>query len=303
VPQPRLIDRLRSALAPALLAALVLAAASPALAYDKATDTNEVVLNKLFPKKGRVELDARLGVVLNSTFQQTFLGNAGITYFWSETWGFQLEGSAGLVSDKPERKCIETFYNDPNFGVSDECGDAAPVETDANGDPVPEADQDANYGPAYMPIRTLKYMVIGNFVWNPIYGKQIILLSATNYFDFYIGIGGGVAMSEFYPKTPEFEDGKKTRGTFPCTVENRKKGENCDKSQNPGTTDPNLTGDSGRPEPESQTHVLAHFSIGQRFHFLKRFMINASLENYTLLATESGFDNFLTIMGGVGVRF
>lgn len=276
---------------------LAFAAFGPvAFGYEKATESNEVVLNKLFPKKGKTELDMKLGVVLNSSYTQTFLANGGISYFWSEEWGLSVEASYAIVSDKNERKCVETFYNDPNFAVTEECGEDAPEE---------DSEGDANWGPAYVPIRQLKYMFTANAVWNPIYGKQIVLLSATNYFDFYLLMGGGIAMSDFYPKQSEFpESGKSTRGTF-CVkkeAEPQKPG-GCDASKNPGTDNPDEIGDSGRPAPQQETNVLMHLAVGQRFHFLKRFVVNASLENYTLLGTEAGFDNFLTLMGGFGVRF
>lgn len=270
------------------------------MAYEKATESNEVVMNKLFPKVRRVELDGKFGVVLNSSYTQTFLANAGITYFWSEEWGFNVEGDFASVQSKPERTCIESFYNDPNFLIGPECGG---TEDDLKEDTA----GDANYGPAYVPIRELKYMFIGNFVWNPIYGKQIVLLSATNYFDFYISMGGGVAMSDYYPLQKEFRDdagadaGRKQRDKF-CVKAQEEKGR-CKRDGNPGTLDDSLIAEGGRPAAESQTNLVAHFSIGQRFHFFKRFNMSGSLENYTLLGTDSGFDNFFTLMGGLGVRF
>lgn len=285
----------------AMLAAAfcALTAASPALAdeYLKAVEGPDVVLNKIFPKKQKVELDAKFGVVLNSSYQQSFLANGGLTYFFSEEWGFNVEGNFAIVTDKPERKCVESFYNDPNFAVAEECDGsdegAAKWKSDTEGD--------ANYGPAYVPVRNLKMIFTGNLIWNPIYGKQIVLLSATNYFDFYILMGGGVAMSEYQPKTPEFENGTKTRGTF-CVKKDAQAGK-CNAAGNPGTTDAELVGEAGRPVPQAQTNVLGHFGVGQRFHFFKRFLFTASLEDYLLLGTDSGFDNFLVIMGGLGVRF
>ncbi len=279
----------------------VLAPSTVGFAYEKATDLNEVVLMKLFPKKKKIELDARFGLVLNSSYNNTFLGNLGLTYFWSEEWGFNVEGTFAAVSDKDERGCIETFYNDPNYAVdSAECGDAEALKEDEDGD--------ANFGPAYVPIRELKNMFIGNFVWNPIYGKQIVLMSATNYFDFYIKMGGGVAMSDFYPKQSEVASGKSSRGAF-CRKQDStevKGPEGCterSEGKNPGTTNQEETGITGRPIPEAQSNLTMHLSIGQRFHFMKRFLVTASLENYTLLGTDSGFDNFLALMGGFGVRF
>jgi len=278
----------------------VIAPSNIGLSYEKASDLNEVVLMKLFPKKEKVELDARFGLVLNSSYNNTFLANMGLTYFWSEEWGFNVEGTFAATQDKPERGCIETFYNDPNFEVDAECGDSEALKDDPDGD--------ANFGPAYVPIRELKNMFIGNFVWNPIYGKQIVLMSATNYFDFYIKMGGGVAMSDFYRKQPQVASGKSSRGAF-CRKQDStevKGPQGCterSEGKNPGTSDQDETGITGRPDVEAQSNLTMHLSIGQRFHFMKRFLFTASLENYTLLGTDSGFDNFLALMGGFGVRF
>ncbi len=283
----------------------VLVPSNLGLAYEKATDLNEVVLMKLFPKKKKIELDARFGLVLNSSYTDTFLGNMGLTYFWSEEWGFNVEGTFAATNDKKERACIETFYNDPNYAVDAECGS----QGDGAEGLKEDEDGDANFGPAYVPVRELKNMFIGNFVWNPIYGKQIVLMSATNYFDFYIKMGGGVAMSDFYRKQSEIpSSGKSSRGAF-CRKDDStevKGPEGCterSEGKNPGTTNEDETGVTGRPIPESQSNLTMHLSIGQRFHFMKRFLVTASLENYTLLGTDSGFDNFLALMGGFGVRF
>lgn len=281
-------------------AILALALAGTAQAYEKATEGEGVVMNKLFPKKSKIELSARFGYVLNSSFVQTYMANGGLTYFFSEEWGLNLDGNFALTSDKPERTCIEQFYNDPNFTVSDECGEANPKEA-AGGD-----EKDANWGPAYMGVRQLKYIFTANMIWNPIYGKQIVLLSATNYFDFFLGFGGGVAMSDYYAQSKKIKDSDKdARGTFQCTEDSKAKGEctDADKAKNPGTDDEKLIGIDGRPTAEQQTNLLIHLSLGQKFHFLKRFMLTAGLENYTLVGTPSGFDNFFTLVGGLGVRF
>ena len=270
------------------------AASGVAFGYEKATEGGDVVMNKLFPKKSKVELDGKFGVVLNSSYEQTLLGSAGLTYFFSEEWGLNLEGNFAMTSDKAERTCIETFYNDPNYAVGDECGASSPKDQDPQGD--------ANWGPAYVPIRQLKYIFTANMVWNPIYGKQIVLLSATNYFDFFFTFGGGLAMSDFYPKRTTFADGKLTRNADFCTKQGATT-TGCKTDSNPGTDDDTQIGVSGRPLAQSESNVTIHVGLGQRFHFLKRFLLTAGLENYTLIGTESGFDNFFTLMGGLGVRF
>lgn len=272
---------------------------SPAMAYEKAVEGPDVVLDKLFPKKGKVELDARAGMMLNTSYQQTFFVNGGLNYFWSETWGLNLEGYFAMASDKNERRCIETFYNDPNFNVAEECGENFPVEENPSG---PGGKQDANWGPAYVPIRELKYMFVGNAVWNPIYGKQILLLSATNYFDFYLSGGAGLAMAQVYPKTKSLPDGRNSRGDWACLEKQRAAGE-CTSEINPGTDKIEEIGVEGRPTPQASTTPLIKLAVGQRFHFFNRFQIMGALENFTLLGTQSGFDNFFTIMFGLGARF
>ena len=277
-----------------LLALICLSWASLGLAYEKAVEGPDVVKDKLFPKKSNIEVDGKLGMVLNGSYTQTFLANAGITYFWSETWGFNLDGNFALNSDKVERNCIENFYNDPNFALGSQCGGADTLSQDQAGD--------ANFGPAYVPIRQIQYMGTGNFVWNPIYGKQLILMSFTTYFDFYVAFGGGMAISQYYPERLNFPDGHPQRGVF-CTKAASKQANGCSTANNPGTTDTTLIGTAGRPAPLNENNVVAHVAIGQRFHFLKHFELLASLEDYTLIGTEQTFDTYLTLFGGLGVRF
>lgn len=268
---------------------------SAVFAYEKATDSTEVVLDKLFPKRSKLEIDAKGGYILNSSYSHTMLAGGGLTYFWSEEWGFNADAFLALVKDKPERACIENFYNNPNHAdLGAQCGGADNLSNDKKGD--------ANFGPAYVPIRKLKYMFTGNFVWNPIYGKQIFLLSATNYFDFYLIFGGGIALSDYYPLVTNFPDGRAQRAQqWPCTKEQAAK-TGCNPKQ-VGTTDTSLIGIPGEPVPQSESNVMIHLAVGQRYHFFKRFELMGSLENYTLLGTEQGFDNFLTLVGGLGMRF
>jgi len=252
--------------------------------YKRATDDKDNVKNKLFTKDKKIELDLKMGLVLNSSFVDTMLFNGGVSYFWSEEWGVLGEANLAVSSDKNERGCLETFYNDPSQQVGRECGDGA------------DWDDEANWGPAYMGIRELKSIVAVSAVWNPVYGKQIILLSGVGHFDLFIAMGGGLAMSDYYAKSPILLDGTTSRGSVT-------RDENDNITDQPGTNDESLTGIEGRPAVEAQTNVTAHFSIGQRFHFAKRFALLAELKNYTLLGTPSGFDNFFSLMGGIGIRF
>ena len=266
-------------------------------AYEKATEGSEVVMDKLYPKKKTVQLDLKFGYFLTASYLNSFLANASLNYFWSENWGFSLEGNLVLNADKVERGCIETFYNDPNKVVSAPC-------SSNGGDLKDDPDEDANYGPAYVPIRKLNYILTGNFVWNPIYGKQILLLSATNYFEIYTAFGPGVAMSDFYPeRLTLLNDANKSARAGDFCVKKIAANKGCDASKNPGTTDITQTGIDARPVPLAETTPLIHLALGQRFHFAKHFVLDASIEDYALIGTEQGFDNFLVLSGGLGYRF
>ena len=186
--RPSCVTSLLSSLASSVLSALVLSALlTPNLfagvgGYKKATEGDDVIKNKLYPKQGHVELNGpNVGVILNQSYVSTYLFNGGINYFWSETWGLGLEMSYALNKDRPERDCIENFYNDPDFLVSAECN---------AGDDVLTQENRANYGPAYVSIREYNYLFSANALWNPIYGKQILLLSSVMSFDIYASVGG-----------------------------------------------------------------------------------------------------------------
>src|SRR5690606_4573748 len=74
--------------------------------YLRATDDPDNVKNKIFTKKGRVELNLPdVGFVMNQAFITTYLIHGGISYYTSEEWGYGLEASFGLNQDKSERDC------------------------------------------------------------------------------------------------------------------------------------------------------------------------------------------------------
>ncbi|MCX6124436.1 MAG: hypothetical protein NTV34_06760, partial [Proteobacteria bacterium] len=173
--------------------------------YKKSTEGDDVVKNKLYPKKGKIELNGpNLGLILNQSYVDTYIVNGGLNYFWSEVWGFGADFSYAMVKDRNERKCIETFYNDPKYEVDAECGGPDNITGSAN------------YGPAYVNIREYNYIFSGSAIWNPIYGKEIFFLSAVGYFDVYMSLGAGLAMTTFYPQSTTLKNGKESRGTFPA---------------------------------------------------------------------------------------
>ena len=120
-------------------------------AYKKATEGKEVVLDKLYPKKGKIEINPSFGAILNQSYMQSFLVGGSIAYFWSETAGFNVDFQLSLNSDKSERTCIENFFWDPFKTAPTVCG--APEDMG----PVDEEDF-PRYGPAYVPIREINYI-------------------------------------------------------------------------------------------------------------------------------------------------
>lgn len=273
-----------------------------AYAYRRAIEGKDNVKKKLYKRRKKFELSApNVGIILNQSYINSMLLNGGFVYHMSSEWAFGLDVSMSFNSDKPERTCIESFYNDPNEQLSAPCPgpDGDTSEMDSLGDRGAGPDfRQANYGPAYVPIREITNIIIANAVWTPVYGKQLILLSATSYFDFYFEFGGGVTMSQFYPQQKTLFNGYPSRGEF------NKDGTFPDSGQigaEPEETD--SYGIDGRPVPESQTHLTVNLGVGQKFHFGKRFHLKMYLRNFTLLATEDTFQNLFALYTGVGLRF
>jgi outer membrane beta-barrel protein len=267
--------------------------------YRKAIETDENVKNKLFPKDGLWEFSGpSFGTILNQSYIDSYLIHFGLTYFTSERWGLSLEGAYAINTDKPERYCIEHFYNDPYEIVGATClspGEDPTHDLEVNGLPV----KGASFGPAYVPIRELNYLVTGSFIWNPIYGKQLAFLSFTNYFDIFITGGIGATFSTFYPESLHLRNGTISRGPVPNTITG------CPSSPGVCPRDPNidnLIGEGGRPDPISDISPTLTFGIGQKFHFKKRFHIKVEIRNYTLVGTEEGYEPFFALWAGFGFR-
>lgn len=275
---------------------------SPVLAddYVRATDDPDNVKNKIYPRKKKLEFGGDFGGILNQGFVNTFLIHLSANYFFSENWGAGLEYSIGMVSDKDERACIETFYNklpdtEGNIPVDAEC---------VSQDPDPQKARDAfstnrvNYGPAYMPIREISGLAALNLIWNPVYGKQLVFMSSTSFFDiFFIG-GVGVALSTFYPKSLELRNGETSR----CVARDNEDNNGEYGYYNCGTTDEQYIGKEGRPDPESSTLPIINLGIGQKFHFGKKFSFKVELRNTTILGTPSAFENLVAVWGGLNIR-
>jgi outer membrane beta-barrel protein len=300
----------------ALLVVFVASLGAPLYAqkYRKAVEGPDNVKNKRYPKVKRFEIDLQAGGLLNQSYVRSIAFGGSIQYFWSERWGMSLDGMFYSNTDKAERTCIENFYNDFYNRIGNECaadGSKATAQAEIRaGDVVPKMpgggveNPGPNIGPAYVPIRENTLTIGLNAIWAPIYGKQLMFLSQTNYFDVYFLFGGGIAMSEFYPKQAEDpQTGRKYRLTS-----------NQPPDANPGDdivepaagVDPSRTdayGIDGRPQVQKESNVYINLGIGQKYHFGKKFHVKFELRNFTTLGFgESGISNNLKIVGGVGLR-
>lgn len=261
------------------------------MGYMKATEGNEVVLNKMYPKKRRVELNLlEGGFIMNQSFIDSYLLHGSLLYFPNEVWGFGIDGAYVINQDRFERYCVENFYNDPDREVGAECQtqDGA-YRSDLSGA------SRANLGPAYMPIRELNYLLTASAIYNLAYGKQLYFLSATQYFDLYFLMGGGLAFSDYYPMETVLKNGNKARGPFPETGTSGAPG--VDGSQ----TD--QYGEAGRPVPTSATTMTVDFGVGQKIHFAKMANFKLEVRDYLLLGTPGGFETYFAMIAGLGVRF
>ena len=188
-----------------------------ARAYVKAIEGKENVKRKIYPKRKKFELSVpNVGLIMNQSYIDTVLVNGGFKYFFNEKWGVGLDFAFASNADKSERGCIENFYNDPNEEVPIPCGSkdelvAAAAAGNCGGVAGTTC---ANFGPAYVPIREIDNIITLNAVWTPIYGKQLVLLSATSHFDLFFEFGGGLVNSQYYAKRDSLNNTNSPRGTF-----------------------------------------------------------------------------------------
>jgi outer membrane beta-barrel protein len=262
-----------------------------AQAQQRAVDDLENVKAKIYPKDGKVELAVpSFGMVITSPFVQTMLVHGGLTYFTDEESGWGVEGFFAVNGDTNDRKCLESFYNDPQNNLTAECGAVGDSEKVGTASAA-----NTNYGPAYVPVRELKMLVAANYVWNPIYGKQLFFLSATNHFDVFFTLGLGVAMSDYFPEQTVLRNGKNSRAVF-----------REDTNTLEGGAAPSETasyGEEGRPDSEAQTTPFVNLGFSQRFHMTKMIALRFELRDMLLLGTPGGFENYIAILGGVSFRF
>jgi hypothetical protein len=275
------------------LALPLLVCARPAAAGERAGDSDDVVLRRLYPKTRTVEVGAGAGWLLNPTFVETSLATLRFRYHWSEAWGLGLDIGAARTRDRNERRCVETFYNDPLHEAGASCS------ADDGGASLEESEH-VNLGPAYVPIRELRGLVAlyGDYTLG--YGKQILLLGATSHFDLRVRAGAGDVVSDFYeerrtvrghPERPSRGDPDGDGGAAKAGVE-------------PGEADGDglLYGDEGRPAPRRETTPALYLGLAEELHVARRFFVSAELAAYAMTSAERGFEPFLVAELGLGLR-
>ena len=80
-----------------------------AASYKKATEGKDVVLDKLYPKKGKIEINPSFGAILNQSYMQSFLAGGNIVYFWKEGSGFSVDFQLALILTKLRGLVLKVF--------------------------------------------------------------------------------------------------------------------------------------------------------------------------------------------------
>lgn len=264
--------------------------------YDRAVEGNEVVKGKLYPKKGKFQISAQFGGILNQSYLATSLIPVGVTYHINEWHAVNAEIAFGISQEQPARQCVEDFFYDPNRariasgdrGLSP-CDPSPPPANDASIPNDPNGENKPGYQrkPAYVPIRQIDQLYNVNYQWTPVYGKALWFLKAVGYLDFYTNAGLGLAATTVWPLKNTTRSGALTRDEGVPNAE----------------TD--SWGKAARPEPVSDMAPTLSLGIGTRFFFARMFTANIDFRNTSLFGDDgrggSEFMNFFSIWGGLGV--
>lgn len=287
--------------------------------YRKSVEGNEVVKGKFYPKKGRFQLNGGGGMILNQSFINTFVFGGSATYHFDEWHAFNAEFLLGKSSDKSDRTCVENFYLDDDYAKRNagEIGSAffAPcpqnlaqaqlkeadkLPVDSGEKDTVKTDKNPKYyekrapfqkNAAYMPIREINTLLSANYQWTPVYGKSLFFLSQVVYLDFYLNVGAGVVMSNYYPLKDTLTDDNG----------------NTVNMKDVGTVNKEQYGMEGRPQPLAQTSPMMSLALGSRFFMARKYLFDIQLKNYSILGNDGRGGTELTaplaITGGLGILF
>ena len=263
----------------------------------------EVVLNKRYPKKNKIELSfPTIGYILNQSYVDSLLFQASVSHYSDEEWGFSLEFLKSQNFDKYERHCIENFYNDFMFKMSG--GPPCPNEGE---DPAKYLGngqiQGVNIGPAYVPIREIDTIAMLHGVWTPVYGKMLVIGNNILTFDFYLNMGAGIANYTYYPLQETLKNGKKSRiPSIEYPEDNPPTCPNFDVGVCPTGNYLDYVGINGRPDPIFGKSPAVSVGLGQKFHFGKIFNLKIEFRSYQVVGVEEGLDSYIGLLFGLGIR-
>lgn len=251
----------------------------------------EVVLHRLYPKTRGLELGLDVGVLLNPTFVDTTLTQASLRYFFNETWGVGLGVGMAQTKDRGERECVESFYNDPDRNVDASCASA----DDGAG---LEQSENANIGPAYVPIRELRQVISLYADYTIAYGKQILLHGATSHFDLRLRFGAGMTVADYYEERTHVR-GDPNRSSRGDTEGPNGAGVDEGERDSEGL----LYGTEGRPTAQRQTNPHLYLALAEELLIFRRFYVGGEFATYLLLGGPTGPEPFFVVRLGAGTRF
>jgi outer membrane beta-barrel protein len=293
---------------------IVLSHSFTSFALKRASAGRETVKNKLYPKKNKIEVSFPFGIILNQALIDSQVVGGSVGYYFNEQWGFHIEYIKSLNEDRGQRYCLENFYNDSNSNLSASCANVSMKDPDEGlYDPNGKLFTAANFGPVYLGIREIDFILTGSVSWNPIYGKQLSFLSLTNRFDIFLNLGVGLTFSDYYEDTNETtikETGetKTLRGVLKDDeLKNVKTLKTCPKTigicPDESYDYRNYIGTAGRPKVSKDMTFTLSSAIGQKVHFANYFHGKAEIRNYTLFGTQDTIDTFFVVWVGLGFRF
>ncbi|MCY4381450.1 MAG: outer membrane beta-barrel domain-containing protein [Proteobacteria bacterium] len=276
------------------------------VAYGQARDTAELptaIKRRLYKTRNSLELITKFGMIVNHPYVQTLTPQASLTYFITPNFGLSLDGTYGMNSDRPNRKCIETFvnpYDNPNLPkcLSASSKTAQEIFTPFQG--LPQAQQ-PNIGPAYVSILEPQLILTTSLILMPVYGKLLAFMNWVFHFNYYLLAGGGITINDFYGQKSKASTGHPLRGPLPI----------------PGTLDPkpgvsydqvNEYGTKGRPKPRKLNSPTGHLGLGFRVIFTQNLSLHLESRAIvigglpTIKKGVYSYKLYFNLLGGLGFR-
>lgn len=237
-----------------------------------------VVRYKFYPLEKRINLSATGGMLFSQSYIDTQHLGLSLGYHLTDHHLLKVAGSIFKSKDRNERRCVESFFSDPEAAG----GDGAPGPCDPN----MEFESEGNFlkRPAYVPIRQYNYLFSLDYEFTPVYGKSIWLRGPISYLDLFFNVGLGLVQNTYWPLKTKTNSGRDILQEGAASNEE--------------------TGLSGRPESVELMSPFMSLGFGNRFYLFKIFALTIELKNFSTFSfdKESQFDPILTALSmGVSV--